>query len=130
VIAHNDDMAMGALQVLNESGKKNVLVAGVDGLSEAINAIQNGDQYVATALNDPRYLGEVAIEAARGLATGKTIPAFVDAGTRRHPGQCGRGQARRHLRRIPSRRTLKRCPLNCLLNRGIHCESCRHVQTG
>ena len=61
------------VQVLNESGKKNVLVAGVDGLSEAINAIQNGDQYVATALNDPRYLGEVAIEAARGLATGKTI---------------------------------------------------------
>ena len=82
VIAHNDDMAMGALQVLNESGKKNVLVAGVDGLSEAINAIQNGDQYVATALNDPRYLGEVAIEAARGLVTGKTIPAFVDAGTK------------------------------------------------
>ena len=60
-----------------ESGKKNVLVAGVDGLSEAINAIQNGDQYVATALNDPRYLGEVAIEAARGLVSGKTIPAFV-----------------------------------------------------
>ncbi|MBC2380862.1 MAG: sugar ABC transporter substrate-binding protein [Pseudomonas sp. PGPPP1] len=82
VIAHNDDMAMGALQVLNESGKKNVLVAGVDGLSEAINAIQNGDQYVATALNDPRYLGEVAIEAARGLVSGKTIPAFVDAGTK------------------------------------------------
>lgn len=82
VIAHNDDMAMGALQVLNESGKKTVLVAGVDGLSEAINAIQNGDQYVATALNDPRYLGEVAIEAARGLVSGKTIPAFVDAGTK------------------------------------------------
>jgi len=82
VIAHNDDMAMGALQVLNESGKKNVLVAGVDGLSEAITAIQNGDQYVATALNDPRYLGEVAIEAARGLVSGKTIPAFVDAGTK------------------------------------------------
>ena len=82
VIAHNDDMAMGALQVLNESGKKNVLVAGVDVLSDAINAIQNGDQYVATALNDPRYLGEVAIEAARGLISGKTIPAFVDAGTK------------------------------------------------
>ncbi|NWD91228.1 substrate-binding domain-containing protein, partial [Pseudomonas sp. K5002] len=65
VIAHNDDMAMGALQVLTESGKKDVLVAGIDGLSEALNAIQSGDQYVATALNDPRYLGEVAIEAAR-----------------------------------------------------------------
>lgn len=43
VIAHNDDMAMGALQVLTESGKKDVLVAGIDGLSEALNAIQGGD---------------------------------------------------------------------------------------
>ena len=81
VIAHNDDMAMGALQVLTESGKKDVLVAGIDGLSEALNAIQSGDQYVATALNDPRYLGEVAIEAARALAAGKSVPNFVDTGT-------------------------------------------------
>ncbi len=81
VFAHNDDMAMGALQVLKERGRKDVLVAGVDGLSEAIDAIQNGDQYVATALNDPGYLGEVAIDTARKLAAGQSAPAFVDAGT-------------------------------------------------
>lgn len=81
VFAHNDDMAMGALQVLKERGRKDVLVAGVDGLSEAIEAIQNGDQYVATALNDPSYLGELAIDTARKLAAGQSVPPFVDAGT-------------------------------------------------
>jgi ribose transport system substrate-binding protein len=81
VIAHNDDMAMGALQVLTESGKKDVLVAGIDGLSEALDAIAKGNQYVSTALNDPRYLGEVAIETARKLAAGQTVPSSVDAGT-------------------------------------------------
>jgi ribose transport system substrate-binding protein len=81
VVAHNDDMAMGALQVLKERGRKDVLVAGVDGLSEAIDAIGNGDQYVATALNDPTWLGQVAIDTARKLAAGQAVPAFVDAGT-------------------------------------------------
>jgi ribose transport system substrate-binding protein len=82
VIAHNDDMAMGALQVLKERGRGDVLVAGVDGLSEALAAIAAGDQYVATALNDPRYLGEVAIQKARALAADKgQALGFVDAGT-------------------------------------------------
>jgi ribose transport system substrate-binding protein len=36
VYAHNDDMALGALQVLKENGREDVLVAGVDGLSEAL----------------------------------------------------------------------------------------------
>ncbi|WP_296256227.1 MULTISPECIES: substrate-binding domain-containing protein [unclassified Pseudomonas] len=81
VFAHNDDMAMGAFQVLKERGRKDVLVAGVDGLSEAIDAIQNGEQYVATALNDPGYLGELAVNTARTLAAGQPVPAFIDAGT-------------------------------------------------
>ncbi|WP_234320247.1 substrate-binding domain-containing protein, partial [Streptomyces sp. SBT349] len=32
VYAHNDDMALGALQVLRENGRDDVMVAGVDGL--------------------------------------------------------------------------------------------------
>ncbi|WPP01150.1 substrate-binding domain-containing protein [Pseudomonas sp. HR96] len=81
VFAHNDDMAMGALQVLDERGRKDVLVAGVDGLSEAINAIANGDQYVATALNDPTFLGQTAIDTARKVVAKQSVPTFVDAGT-------------------------------------------------
>lgn len=81
VYAHNDDMALGALQVLKESGRNDVLVAGVDGLSEALGVMAEGGPYVATALNDPQYLGDVTIQVAREVAAGKSVPAFVDAGS-------------------------------------------------
>jgi ribose transport system substrate-binding protein len=81
VYAHNDDMALGALQVLRENGRTDVVVAGVDGLSEAVKDIASGDQYIATTLNDPRYLGDVTIQTARQIVAGKKVPPFVDAGT-------------------------------------------------
>ncbi|MBE7209905.1 MAG: substrate-binding domain-containing protein [Gluconacetobacter diazotrophicus] len=81
VYAHNDDMALGALQVLRENNRNDVLVAGVDGLSEAVKDIADGNQYVATAANDPIRLGEVTVETARKVAAGSKLPPFVDAGT-------------------------------------------------
>jgi ribose transport system substrate-binding protein len=81
VYAHNDDMALGALQVLRENNRNDVIVAGVDGLSEAVKDIADGHQYVATAANDPIRLGEVTIETAQKIAVGQKMPAFVDAGT-------------------------------------------------
>ena len=81
IYAHNDDMALGALQVLRENNRKDVLVAGVDGLSEAVNDIASGTQYVATASNDPIRLGAVTIETAQKIAAGQKMPAFIDAGT-------------------------------------------------
>lgn len=81
IYSHNDDMSLGALQVLTEAGRKDVLVSGVDGLMEALQAIKNGDQYMATTLNDPRYLGDVTIQVATRVAAGETVPEFVDAGT-------------------------------------------------
>lgn len=81
VYAHNDDMALGALQVLQENGRTDVLVAGVDGLMEAVKAISTGDQYVATALNDPIALGSTAAETALKVAAGESVDAEIDAGT-------------------------------------------------
>ena len=81
VYAHNDDMALGALQVLKEAGRDDVIVAGVDGLSEALKNMSSGGNFIATALNDPRYLGDVTIQTAREVASGKKVPEFVDAGT-------------------------------------------------
>lgn len=81
VYAHNDDMALGALQVLSENGRDDVLVAGVDGLSEALALMESGGNYVATALNDPQYLGDVTIQVAREAAAGREVSDFVDAGT-------------------------------------------------
>lgn len=81
VYAHNDDMALGALQVLQENGRDEVLVFGVDGLMEAVEAIADGDQYVATAFNDPRSLGATVVDTAVKVAEGEDVPEFVDAGT-------------------------------------------------
>ena len=81
VYAHNDDMALGALQVLRESGREDVLVAGVDGLMEAVTAIADGKQYVATSLNDPIALGRTAAETALSAAAGDDVEAEIDAGT-------------------------------------------------
>ncbi len=82
VYAHNDDMALGAMQVLQESGRVDVLVSGVDGLSEALEVMATGGNYVATALNDPQYLGDVTIQVAREAIAGKDVPSFVDAGSK------------------------------------------------
>jgi ribose transport system substrate-binding protein len=82
VYAHNDDMALGALQVLTENNRNDVFVSGVDGLSEALQLMESGGNYVATALNDPQYLGDVTIQVAREAAAKREVPKFVDAGTK------------------------------------------------
>ena len=80
VYAHNDDMALGALKVLMQNNKEDVHIVGVDGLMEAIGSIEEGNMD-ATVLNDPKYLGELAVEVALGVLNGKEYPDFVDAGT-------------------------------------------------
>lgn len=80
IYAHNDDMALGALQVANQMGLKNVKVVGIDGLMEAVKGITQGT-YVATTCNDPAYEGKLAVDAAIDAASGKTVEANIDAGT-------------------------------------------------
>ncbi|WP_027184040.1 substrate-binding domain-containing protein [Desulfovibrio inopinatus] len=81
VYAHNDDMALGAAQVLKQNGKlQDVKIIGIDGLMQAVKAIQNGT-YSGTVLNDPALLGTLAVDVALGVLDGKEYPEFVDAGT-------------------------------------------------
>ncbi len=79
IYAHNDDMALGALQVFEQNGK-NVNVVGVDGLMEAVKAIMDG-RYDGTAMNDPAVLGKLAVQTAIKLANGESVEKFVDGGT-------------------------------------------------
>ncbi len=81
VYAHNDDMALGALQVLKENNRTDVKVAGVDGLMEAVKSIAADGPYIATALNDPISLGATAVRTALDAQQGKKVSAEVDAGT-------------------------------------------------
>lgn len=81
VYAHNDDMALGALQVLTENKRTDVKVFGVDGLMEAVKAIAAGDEYIATASNDPAGMGKLTVTTAIAVARGQSVDAFIDAGT-------------------------------------------------
>ncbi|GAA0231634.1 substrate-binding domain-containing protein [Actinomadura nitritigenes] len=80
VYAQNDDMALGALQVLRENKRTDVKVAGVDGLMEAVKLIPQG-QFVATALNDPISEAAQAVQTAVKVGHGEKVAPYVDAGT-------------------------------------------------
>ncbi|WP_035101404.1 substrate-binding domain-containing protein [Aneurinibacillus terranovensis] len=81
VYAHNDDMALGAVQVLEQNNMlSKVKVVGIDGLSEAVKAIIDG-KYSATVLNDPAKLGVLTADTAIKAAKGEKVPENVDGGT-------------------------------------------------
>ncbi|MFL0504191.1 substrate-binding domain-containing protein [Ureibacillus sp. 179-F W5.1 NHS] len=81
VYAHNDDMALGAIQVLEKSGKlENVNIVGIDGLMEAVKQIKDG-KFKATVINDPISLGVLSIQTAVKVGNGETVEKYVDGGT-------------------------------------------------
>jgi len=79
IYGHNDDMALGALQVCEDANLK-VMCSGVDGLMEAVEAITKG-RYLATSANDPFAFGKTAVEVAVKLINGESVGKDVDAGT-------------------------------------------------
>jgi ribose transport system substrate-binding protein len=80
IYAHNDDMAIGGLQVAQQNGMK-VFVAGVDGLMEAVKFINDG-KYHITTMNDPYLQGKVSVETALKVLKGEKVENFVDVGTK------------------------------------------------
>lgn len=80
VYSHNDDMSLGAAQVLESAGVANVFITGVDGLMEALKLMKEG-KYSATSLNDPQYLGRLTVQAADRLLKCQETAPTIDAGT-------------------------------------------------
>lgn len=80
IYGHNDDMSLGALQVLEENGIENVKVTGVDGLMEAVLKMEEGS-YDITAMNDPGSLATAAIDTAIKILNEEDYEEYVDAGT-------------------------------------------------
>lgn len=80
IYGHNDDMALGGLQVMEQNGMENIIITGVDGLMEAVVAIEDG-KYHASTINDPGYLGKITVETAIKVANGESVESFIDVGT-------------------------------------------------
>jgi galactofuranose transport system substrate-binding protein len=75
VYAHNDDMALGAIQALEEAGKKpgaDVVVVSVDGVKGAFEAMVAGKLNCTVECNP--LLGPMAFDAVEKAVKGETLP--------------------------------------------------------
>ncbi|QKG83826.1 ribose ABC transporter substrate-binding protein RbsB [Kroppenstedtia pulmonis] len=74
VFAHNDEMALGALQAI-QSAKKDILVVGFDATDDAVKSVEKGE-LGATIAQKPEEIGKTAIEAAVTAAKGEKVEKF------------------------------------------------------
>lgn len=74
IFACNDEMALGAVQAVNQMGKKGkILIVGFDATDDAKRAIRNGDMAGSIA-QYPGEMGKEAVENAIKLINGEKIP--------------------------------------------------------
>jgi ribose transport system substrate-binding protein len=75
IYAHNDEMALGAIQALEAAGRlKEVVVVGIDGEEVAFKAVKDG-KLAATFIYP--YVAPEGIELAYKLAKGESVPAVT-----------------------------------------------------
>jgi galactofuranose transport system substrate-binding protein len=75
VYAHNDDMALGALQAIEESGRKpgtDVIVVSIDGIKDAFQAMV--DEKLNCSVECNPLLGPMAFDAVEKLIAGEKLP--------------------------------------------------------
>ncbi|WP_297990711.1 ribose ABC transporter substrate-binding protein RbsB [Anoxybacillus sp.] len=76
VFAHNDEMALGALEALEAHGMKDVIVVGFDATDDAVKAVQEG-KMAATIAQKPALIGENAVKTALKVVNGETVEKFI-----------------------------------------------------
>ncbi len=76
--AHNDDMAIGAIQAIEEAGLKpgkDILIISIDGVKGAFEAMIAGKLNVTVECNP--MLGPQLMQAARDVVAGKAVPKRI-----------------------------------------------------
>ena len=75
LFAHNDDMAMGAIEAMEERGLKpgrDVIVISVDAQKSALEALKQGK--INCVVESAPYIGEPLMDLVRQLAAGYGVP--------------------------------------------------------
>ena len=78
VVAHNDEMAIGAIKALKGAGydMNKVIVAGIDATKEGLAAMKAGELDV-TVFQDAVAQGSSAVDTARRLAKGESVKPVI-----------------------------------------------------
>ncbi|WP_342538945.1 ribose ABC transporter substrate-binding protein RbsB [Sporosarcina sp. FSL K6-1540] len=75
VFAHNDEMALGALEAIEAAGKE-VKVVGFDATDDAVKSVEAG-KLAGTVAQKPDLIGKKAVEAAVLSLKGETVEASI-----------------------------------------------------
>lgn len=75
VFAHNDEMALGALEAIEAAGK-DIIVIGFDATDDAVKSVENG-KLAGTIAQKPEQIGEKAMEAAIKALKGEEVEASI-----------------------------------------------------
>jgi len=75
IFAHNDEMALGAVEAAASAGKK-IVIVGFDATDDAVAAVKDG-RMAATVAQQPAEMGKVAIQTAMKLTKGESVPASL-----------------------------------------------------
>jgi galactofuranose transport system substrate-binding protein len=76
--AHNDQMALGAIQAIKEAGLqpgKDIIIVGVDAVKGAFEAMVRGEMNASIECSP--LLGPQALQAVKDLRAGKKLPARI-----------------------------------------------------
>ncbi|MBJ7222782.1 MULTISPECIES: sugar ABC transporter substrate-binding protein [unclassified Brenneria] len=76
IAANNDEMAIGAIMALQQAGRKDVLVAGIDGTPDALELIKQGRLNISV-FQDAKGQGEGAVETVLKMLRGEPVEENV-----------------------------------------------------
>lgn len=77
VVSINDAGALGALQAIENAGRDDVIIVGIDAETQAVELIKEGGMFRGTVDTSPARTGELTINAAVKLLAGAEIPQNI-----------------------------------------------------
>lgn len=78
VFCANDNMAIGAVQALQQAKRSDIFVIGFDAEQVALDAIEEGTMY-GTIQQQPALMGELGVQTALAFLSGETIEPSIGA---------------------------------------------------
>lgn len=75
IFAHNDEMALGALEAVKGAGK-DIMVVGFDATDDAVKSVEDGE-LAATVAQQPDEIGILGIEAAEKVIKKEAVEEFI-----------------------------------------------------
>ena len=75
VFAHNDEMALGALEAIKASGR-DIMIVGFDATADAVAAVEAGEM-AATVQQLPKDIGSIGVDTAMKVLNGETVDEYI-----------------------------------------------------